>query len=38
MKAKIKPFNILKVRKTKQGIFFVPRYDFKELYLKKRKK
>lgn len=38
MEVTIKPFDFVKVKKTKQGIFLIPRDDFRELYLKKKPK
>lgn len=38
MKQKIRPFDILKVKKTKQGLFLVPRFDFDRLFLEKKKR
>ena len=38
MKAVIKPFDFVKVKKTKRGIFLIPRWDFKELYIEKTKR
>lgn len=36
MKPKITPFDIVKVKKTKNGLFVVPRYDFRELYVEEK--
>ena len=38
MKIVIKPFDFVKVKKTNQGIFLIPRSDFKELYIEKKPK
>lgn len=37
MKAKITPFDIVKIKKTREGYIVVPRWDFAGLYLKVRK-
>ena len=36
MKAIIKPFDIVKIKKTNRGIFIVPRDDFRELYIEEK--